>query len=361
MDIVINGRFLTQGITGVQRYARELVQALDIVLTARPEFRVTVMSPRLSNAPPAWRNIVLYQVGYLRGHAWEQFELPWYSRSKVLFCPGNTAPLVSLLGLQRVIVTVHDLSFRHFPDAYSKSFRLWYNFIIPMALRRADAVITVSNAERVAILNHYPSASARLHAIPNGCLPASVEPDRLSLGELADRKYILYAGSLSRHKNFHGVLETACRLIRKRGFYFVFVGGTAGGISAFDLKVPHDVASHITLTGRVDDATLFRLYSHATCFLFPSFYEASGLPPLEAMACGCPTIVSNIPALKERCGDAALYCNPHDIDSITATVERVMDDDVLRSRLRSLGHERAANYTWEACAHNTLDLIYRLH
>src|ERR1700734_1883095 len=116
MDFVINGRFLTQRITGVQRYAHEFVQALDAILDAEPQFGVTVMSPRLSNAPPVWRNIELQQIGCLTGHAWEQFELPWYSRGRPLFCPGNTAPAISLLGAQPVIVTVHDLSYKYFPE-----------------------------------------------------------------------------------------------------------------------------------------------------------------------------------------------------------------------------------------------------
>ena len=83
MDLVINGRFLTQNVTGVQRYARELVQALDELLEGKSDVRVTVMSPRLSDTPPMWRNILLHQVGCLRGHAWEQLELPWFSRGQV--------------------------------------------------------------------------------------------------------------------------------------------------------------------------------------------------------------------------------------------------------------------------------------
>src|ERR1700733_7992391 len=173
MEIVINGRFLTQGITGVQRYAREVVQALDAILETRPEFRVTAVSPRLIAAPPAWRNIELRQVGYLQGHAWEQFELPWYSRGKTLFCLGNTAPVISLLGAQPVIVTVHDLSYKYFPEAYHPAFRLWYGFLTPLILHRARSVITVSESERRAIIAHYPRAAPRLHAIANGGLPTS--------------------------------------------------------------------------------------------------------------------------------------------------------------------------------------------
>src|SRR5271156_3534904 len=96
MEFVINGRFLTQRITGVQRYARELVQAFDEILDSDPSIRITVLCPRLSTTVPAWRNIELRQVGRLQGHIWEQIELPLYARGKALFCPANTAPAISL-------------------------------------------------------------------------------------------------------------------------------------------------------------------------------------------------------------------------------------------------------------------------
>ena len=145
MEIVINGRFLTQNVTGVQRYARELVQALNSILEETPNATVSVVCPRLSEPPPVWRHIVLREVGRLRGHAWEQFELPWYSRGKTLFCPANTAPVISLMGAQPVVVTVHDLSYKYFPSAYHPAFRLWYSFITPLVLHRAKTVITVSD------------------------------------------------------------------------------------------------------------------------------------------------------------------------------------------------------------------------
>jgi glycosyltransferase involved in cell wall biosynthesis len=357
MEIVINGRFLTQGITGVQRYARELVQAFDTILEARPDLKVTVISPRLSRPPPQWKNIILCQGGHLQGHAWEQLELPWLSRGRLLFCPGNTAPLASLLGSQHVIVTVHDLSYRYFPSAYSRAFRLWYGIVIPMVLRHAKAVITVSESERAAIGRHYPAALSRLHAIQNGGLPVGLDPSAGN-GMKAGQSYVLYVGSLSKRKNFPGMLETACRLARKRGYNFVFVGGRAGGISENGLSIPNDVRSHITFAGQIDDtAALMQFYRRAACFLFPSYYEASPLPPIEAMACGCPVIASDIPSLRERCGNAAIYCDPTDIDAIAAAVERVMENPDIRLALQDLGRHHAAKYTWERCAAQTLDII----
>jgi glycosyltransferase involved in cell wall biosynthesis len=357
MDVVINGRFLTQRVTGVQRYARELVQSLDALLDATPDVRITVLSPRLSETPPAWRNIKLRQVGFLQGHAWEQFELPRYSRGSILFCPGNTAPAISLLGSQFTIVTVHDLSYRYFPEAYRATFRLWYGFIIPLALRRASCVITVSESERQAILTHYPEAAQRLHAIANGGLPTAFPAGNENLLPQTEG-YILYVGSLSKRKNISRMLEAACRLVRKRRFNFIFVGDVSKSLTTTLAEVPEDIASKIKFVGPVEDpALLVSYYRNAKCLMFASLYESSGLPPIEAMACGCPVLASNIPALRERCGDAALFCDPHDVESMTTGLEQLMDDDTLRASLRTFGYQRASTFTWERCARETLDLI----
>lgn len=357
MHVVINGRFLTQRITGVQRYARELVSALDRFLEDSSAVKVTVMSPKLSNEPPTWRNIVLRQVGHLQGHAWEQLELPRYSRGCLLFCPGNTAPLVSLLSRRAVTVTVHDLSYKYFPDAYRLPFRLWYGFLTPLIMRYAQRVVTVSEAERRAIVRHFPKAAPRLHAIANGGWPAGFAVSTKSCPN-ERQGYILYVGSFSKRKNFPRLIDAACKLIRSHGSRFVLVGDVAKSLVQSEIDLPPDVASHITFAGPIDDlAMLASYYGEAACLVFPSLYESSGLPPLEAMAWGCPVISSDIVALKERCGDAAVYCDPLDTDSIVAAVERVISDSDLRSRLQILGYQRARAYSWDRCARQTLDLI----
>jgi glycosyltransferase involved in cell wall biosynthesis len=357
MDFIINGRFLTQPVTGVQRYARELVGAIDTILDKTAELQITVMSPRLSSPPPVWRNIKLRQVGHLQGHAWEQLELPWYSRGKLLFCPGNTAPVISLLGSQPIVVTVHDLSYMYFPEVYRLAFRLWYGFIIPLALKRASRVITVSESERQKILANYPNAAGRLRAIVNGGLPTAFSTGIPDIDVQPDG-YILYVGSLSKRKNIGRMLNVACQLARKRRFHFIFVGDVSKSLTNSFAQIPEDITSEINFVGPVDDPIrLVSYYRNAKCLMFPSLYESSGLPPIEAMACGCPVIVSDIPALRERCGDAAIYCDPHDVESITAAVERIMDDPALRLTQQKLGYQRAAIFTWEHCARATLELI----
>ncbi len=360
MEFVINGRFLTQQITGVQRYARELVQAFDEFLDHDPNVKITVLCPRLSTLAPAWRNIKLRQVGRLQGHIWEQIELPLYARGKTLFCPANTAPLISLFRASPVVVTLHDLSYKYFPDAYQLAFRLWYKFLIPLVLRRASAIITVSQSERRAILSFYPYAASRLHAIANGGLPAEISREQARFAQQRG-DFILYVGSLSRRKNFPRMFEVACRLAREHGYHFTFVGNTPKGLVSSAAVVPKDISSKVIFVGAIDDfATLIPYYRTAACFLFPSLYESSGLPPIEAMTFGCPVVVSDIPALRERCGDAAMYCDPYDADSIYNAVLRVMQDEKLRFSLGTNGQKRAESFTWAACARETSTLIAQL-
>jgi glycosyltransferase involved in cell wall biosynthesis len=218
-------------------------------------------------------------------------------------------------------------------------------------------VITVSESECQAIIAHYPTAASRLHVIANGGLPTGITSH--AANKMNPRGgYVLYVGSLSKRKNFPRLAQVACRLARERGFRFVFVGDNSKSLTTFGVDIPDDIKSFITFAGAVEDPmALASYYRNAACLLFPSLYESSGLPPIEAMACGCPVVVSDIPALRERCGDAAIYCNPHEIESIAAETIKVMDDAALRLKLRRLGYQRAATFTWENCARQTLKVI----
>jgi len=360
IEIIFNGRFLTQEITGVQRYAHELLWALDDIAPTRSDIKITVVSPKLDRDPPALKNIRILQSGRTSGHVWEQIELPLMARGKLLFCPGNTAPAISLLTGQKVVVCVHDLSYLYFPAAYSAAFKSLYGTLVPMIFRRAAGVITVSESERKSILERYPFVASRLTAIQNGGLmdkrvPKTSNPHR-------ENGYVLYVGSLSKRKNFPAMFEVACRLARKDGYRFTFVGGTAGGLVSSQYAVPSDLATHITFAGQINDTEeLIKFYEGAQLLMFPSLYEASPLPPIEAMACGCAVLASTIPSLQERCGDAAIYCDPHDVDDICNKVQQFLTDRDLQSTLSQKGLERASLFNWKNCANRTLDVITDAH
>ncbi|MBF4162530.1 glycosyltransferase family 4 protein [Nocardioides acrostichi] len=364
MRLAIDGRFLTQPLTGVQRYARELCATLDAALEAgdpvATDLEVTVLCPPLRAAAPrpAYRHLSLREVGRRQGHAWEQLDLPRHARGHdVLFCPGNVAPVASLRGRTCTVVTVHDLAFRYHPETVSRAFRTLYEVLVPQVLRHADAVLTVSQTERARMLEHFPTAADRLVAVANGGIGGPGGPPEPHDPAPPDAPYLLFVGALNARKNVAGVAATVRTLLEERpDLHAVFVGPAPEAYAAVDLGTEHP---RVHVTGPVSDAALAAHYEHAALMLFPSFHEASGLPPVEAMAHGCPVVVSEIPALRERCADAAVYCDPHDLPSIAAGARHLLDDPAERERLVALGRERAAHFTWDRCLAETLAVLRR--
>lgn len=358
--ILINGRFLTQNITGVQRYGHEIVKAFDVWLqkdkALRDEIEFILVAPEVGLKHHLDLTHIQTQLvgGNVKGHMWEQLILPKYAKKDdILLCPGNTAPILSLLGGVKNCVTVHDLSFRYFPSAYSRSFRYAYHLLTPLIMRRADSIITVSQSERQAILDCYPTVGERLFAVQNGSLSDDSSLSPLEADE-TQREGVLYVGSLSQRKNVQGVIEAA-RYFEKEQIPFRIVGDVGGIFAHMDES---DIPKNIDLMGRIESKSrLVELYQKSACFLFPSFYEASPLPPMEAMACGCPVVAGDIPSLRERCGDAALYCSPADSKNIADQVRNVISSPELARELAKKGKERVADFTWQTCARHTWNVL----
>lgn len=359
MHVAVDARFLAQPMSGVQRYARELCAALDVLLEERDpvvaDLEVTLLHPPLAGAAPTYRHLGLRQVGRLSGQPWEQLSLPRAARRyDVLLCPGNLAPLASLRGRTPVVTTVHDLAFRYHPETVSRAFRTVYEVVVPQVLAHSARVITVSEAERERMLEHFPGAAGRLVAVANGG-SSPVQTGALPHPEPPAGDFVLYVGALNQRKNVDGVLSTIRRLLDERdGLRAVLIGASAAAYSPVELG---GLDERVLALGAVDEPTLDAHYRAASLMLFPSFHEASGLPPVEAMARGCPVVVSDIPALRERCGDAAEYCLPYDVDSIVAAARRVLDDRERRDELVALGHARAAGFTWERTARETVAVL----
>ena len=364
MKLTINGRFLTQPVTGVQRYARELCATLDEVLPEleaetglRAELLTPPLDPGLAKDLPSFEHLTMREVGRGGGHRWEQMVLPRHlGDTDVLFCPGNTAPLITLRRRSpAVVVTVHDLAFRDFPETVSSTFRRVYEVLVPATMRRAERVITVSEAERTRMLAHFPKAADRLVAVANGGLPRHRPRPGPDDPTPPEGPFVLYVGALNPRKNVAGVIAAARALLADRPeLRAVFVGDPSGIYQAVDLGPADD---RMIFAGKLSDAALEAHYDAASVLLFPSFHEASGLPPVEAMAHGCPVVVSEIPALRERCGDAALYCDPHDVSTMVAQVSRILDEPDLAESLALRGRERAAQFTWANCLASTLEVV----
>lgn len=359
MTVFLNGRFFSQVVTGVQRYAHEMVRALDDELVqqghdgARRDL-VLLVPPGLSH-PPSFALIKVREVGLLRGQLWEQVELAYHARGEILVSLANLAPLLK----HRQLVTIHDASTFAVPEAYTPWFGSWYRFALPELGRNAALIATVSHFSKAELEHRARIPSAKIRVVyPSGEHIQSAPADasilhRLGLGH---RPFALAVASRSRHKNLLGIIR-ALELLDDPHFDMVVVGGRNARVFGGTDEQLTDRVKH---AGYVRNAELRTLYEHASCFVYPSRYEGFGLPPVEAMSCGCPVIASRAASLREVCGDAALYCDPDDPHDIATQIALVMGDPSIRAQLRSRGLERARCFTWRGAARALLALIDEL-
>jgi len=352
--ILINGRFLMQPVTGVQRVARELVAEMDRLVGAgeTPLRLALACEPGADVSALGLRHIEVERRGGASGHLWEQLVLPRMVAGRHLLCLGNTAPLASALAGQRVAVMIHDVSYLSLPQAYSRRYRWAHRALLPVLLRHADPIFTVSIAEGERLKRLRRGGGRPIVAVQNG----GWSDDRIERDHAGERgPAVLYVGSLSRRKNLERVIAAAQRLAREDGVRTVFVGASADILTPIRAGIAPDVAHMLEFAGQVPCLeALAGYYRRASCLLFPSLYEASPLPPVEAMSLGCPVVASAIPSMTERCGAAALYCDPLDIEDILAAVRRVLGEPELAEDLRARGYERAATYSWRDQARRIL-------
>ncbi|MFT4056783.1 MAG: glycosyltransferase family 1 protein [Novosphingobium sp.] len=349
--LLINGRFLVQQATGVQRAAREITAALDrLIGLGRLDADITLLVP-----PGPWvqplplEHIRVETVGRFRGVLWEQLDLPGRARGATLLCLGNSAPAGALLAPEtEVVVMIHDLSFLDHPGAYKLTYRIGHRLMLPLLMRAAKAIVTVSETERERLVRLAGTGAPLISVAPNGGWSTHIEPMAHQTDGMPAPGYGLYVGSLSHRKNFARTLEAAIRLAREDGLHFVFVGASGRVLRQPRCDVPSDVADRIHFVGQINDAAdLARIYSDARFLLFPSLYEACPLPPVEAAHFSCPVVVSNIPSMWERCGRGVTYCDPFSVDSMLRAVRTVLADSPWRDRAIAAGHVMAQHRDWQ--------------
>lgn len=348
--LYINGRFLTQKVTGVQRYAAEVVRALDGILA--PGDDVRLLCPSNASLPVfGLKRIRVEKSSMLCGHLWEQLSLPVLSRGSVLLNLCNPAPVVKKLQVS----LMHDVIVFAVPDSTSFLFRTWHQIIFRSVSRNARTIVTDSEFSRSEIIRFLNTAPDKIRVLHAGCdHMASVHPDFSIIDKhnLGGRPFLFAVSSLNPNKNFSSVIR-AMELIGKADFDLVIAGGVNPAVFS---QARADFPKHIKYLGYVSDSELKALYTRASCFIYPSFYEGFGLPPLEAMVSGAPVIVSNTASLPEVCGDAAVYVDPASVDSIAAAIKDVMGTPALREQLRARGFDRARMFTWAATAKHLYEI-----
>jgi glycosyltransferase involved in cell wall biosynthesis len=366
MHIGLNALHLVPAETGgSELYARRLVEALA---RTEPTLRLTVFASRLA-VPSLEKEEWPSQVEVVglpfdarsrpRRVLAEQTLLPHAvsrSRVDVLHNLFTTAPAVPLVPQ---VTTVYDLIYKHFPETHSGLLGHGLAALVWLAARRSDRVITISEAAKTDIVRFLSVPPERIDVTYVG--PALRSKDSVSEGklrrelELGDAPIVLTLSAKRPHKNLERLFQ-AFTSIQSDPRPILIVPGYAT-FHEDDLRaraVELDAGDRIRFMGWLDDDVLDGLYRTAACFVFPSLAEGFGLPVLDALVRGTPVACSNATSLPEVAGDAALYFEPTDTGAITAAIERLLNDESLRSRLRTAGPEQARKFSWRTTAERTL-------
>lgn len=255
------------------------------------------------------------------------------------------------------VVTVHDLAYLRMPETVRRASAA-YRHLVPQSLRRAGAVCTVSHAVREELLATYEVDPARVVVTPNGVGPEWAAARALPVEELArlglPRHYLLFSGSLEPRKGIPTLLQ-ALRLLRADGVATppVVLAGPAGWGPPPDLTgLPADA---VLRTGPLPEAAVCGLTAGASALVYPSRYEGFGLPPLEALAAGTPVVCSDLPVLREVCGELAAYFPVQDAAALARCLEEVVRTGDGGPSARAARRAHAAPWTWRRCAERSLD------
>jgi glycosyltransferase involved in cell wall biosynthesis len=342
----INGRFLTQRITGVQRYALEIVLALDEILSQMGGDAETVrlVVPPAAGTLPSLSKMTVCQTSIGSGHLWDQLVLPFYAGGGVLSL-GNSGPFLA----QSQIVCIHDANTFLLPESYSRTFGMAYRTLQPLLCRRATRVATVSQFSADMLVKFGVCRPGKIFIAPNGhehVLRWDARRAQIPLLRTMKRSYVLVLGSTARHKNVDVILRQATAL-DEAGIDILIAGGSSGIFAESVQEVKQPNVHHL---GFVRDDDLAALYENALCLAFPSKTEGFGIPPLEAMAKGCPVISSNAASLVEVGGDAIIYVDPDDGDGWRQAITTLFGNAELRASLSFKGRKRARLFSWKRSA-----------
>ena len=360
--VAVNGRFLADPVTGVQRYAFELTRALVGALGQHGR-RLVVLAPSGALADQASLLPVVRARSRLRGYAWEQLALPSMVRevgASLLWSPANVGPLL----VHRQILTIHDAAVLAHPEWFDWRFAMMNRLFLPRLARRVWHVVTDSAFSAQELSRHGVVTADRVTVIPAGASHVGLAADTVSgpRGDVSlEGPYLLCVSTLEPRKNLARLLNAWAAAQRRPELadHTLVIVGVAQWLFR-NIPVSGTATPRVHFAGYASDAELARYYRHARAVVYVPLYEGFGLPPLEAMAAHVPVLVSDIPPLREVCGDAALYRSPWSVEAIADGLGEIIANTSLRARLRTLGDARQAELTWDRAAEQLGGLIARL-
>lgn len=264
----------------------------------------------------------------------------------------------------RRVTTFHDLSFVHFPEMFSIKRRLWHFEMQPQwQAKFSDRIIAVSESTKQDLVSTYDIDDGKINVIYQGYhssfQPLDEEAKEIFRWENSlPYKYILSLATLEPRKNLSGIVQ-AFEMLRKNHDIHLVIAGSEGWLSDDLSKIisSSPESKYIRLIGNVDRIDRVNYYNCALALVYPSFFEGFGLPPLEAMACGTPVVVSHTSSLPEVVGDAGILVDPYNVSDIAKGIDAILSDDILSQKMRIMGLERTKQFSWPQIAERTLEVL----
>lgn len=360
MKIVIAAWHLKDFNVGIGRYCRGLIAALGQV---DKENEYHVLMPEAAYRFPQFKNVHYHVIRFpfFKRRVWEQVAPQLVGRYDVLHFPHDSSVAWKR---GKFVITIHDVKPLIFGTRRPRR-RLnnWVErLLVPDRQEQADHVLTVSECSRRDITERLRFPAERISVVYPGIDRDQFKPDFSVSSRSNSRPYILCVAGSDPTKNVETLLDAFAQLPAelRRAHDVVLVGDLRRRQDVRDRVRQLGIAAQTKFAGVVDDAQLVFLYQHARVFVFPSRYEGFGFPVLEAMACGCPVITSSASSLPEVVGDAALLADPSDSNGFMRHLEQVLADEALRCMLREKGLVRAAQFSWERTARETLRVYERV-
>ena len=348
MRIYINGRFFSESVTGIQKYALSVLGCMDQLV--KDDLELILLLPPDTVCSTSFKNIRIEQKGRLHGNLWEQFELPFFAWNGFLLNLCNRAPLAK----KSQTIVIYDAAICATPERFSRRFRWFLQGMYYLLGQRLNHIITISifAKEDICRYFHIPRQKVSVAYAGSehiqGILPENSILQRFQLNQSA---YILSVGG-TLNKNFAKIVA-AMPYLSDVEVTLVVVGQLED-----QCRKLLDGIKNVCIVGYVTNEELMALYTKAKCLVFPSVYEGFGIPPLEAMSMGCPVIVSNRASLPEVCGEAALYCDPFDEKDIANQIRILLCNEDIVMELKRRGYLQVKKFSWMDTAEKILRLCH---
>ena len=371
MAIYIDVSAAVNSRAGLGRYAHSLVSAMLGEMHTPPTLFYN--RTRDTHDIPEWAHVPQRSIrmGYKpwRMAVWlgQQAHLSYrYLTPDVSLFHATEHLLLPLRGVPTVL-TVHDLIFKLFPQHHRK-LNYWYlNGAMPLFVRRANAIIAVSHATKNDLIRHYGTPDNKITVVheaaaPHFCVVSDSEVARVRAKYALPERFLLAVGTIEPRKNLARLVESLARLRRDDHRLHLVVVGAKGWLYEDFFKRIEALGQQdaVHVLGYVSDEDLPAVFRAATLYVMASVYEGAGLPVLEAMACGVPVVSSRESSMPELGADVPRYFTPHDVDHMTDVIGAVLADEQLRAQMAAAGPERAAKFSWQRAARETLAVYQRV-